>query len=89
MKSKPAPIDMARIRKASSRRPPKVVVTCDVDGLLDGEEGTTGQVEVQRPALEVVEVRSSRASVGDMRMLSNIGKAGTERVIEKVSPLPS
>jgi hypothetical protein len=53
--------------------------------LLDGEEGTTGQVEVQRPALDVVEVRSSRASVGDMRMLLNGGKVETSRGVEKVS----
>ncbi|GHJ86060.1 hypothetical protein NliqN6_2462 [Naganishia liquefaciens] len=70
-KSKPAPIDMSRIRRASSRRAPKVVVTCDVDGLLEEEEGTTSQVQAQKPTLEMSEVRSSRASVGDMRLLSN------------------
>jgi hypothetical protein len=69
-KPKPAPIDIARIRRASSRRPPKVVVTCDVEGMLEDEE-KTGHVEVGRPALEVVDVRSARASVGDMRIASN------------------
>jgi hypothetical protein len=69
---------MARIRKASSRKPPKVVVTCDVDGLPDDEEERTGHVEVGRPAIDVVSVQSARASVGDMRMLSNAGKSGSQ-----------
>lgn len=72
-KPKPAPIDMARIRRASSRRPPKVVVTCDVEGLMEEDE-RTGHVEVTRPVVDVVSVRSSRASVGDMRIPSNIDK---------------
>lgn len=86
-KSKPAPIDMSRIRRASSRRAPKVVVTCDVNGLLDEEEGTTGQVDVQRPAVEMIEVRSSRASVGDMRMLLQEANAEAQGQTAQVSPI--
>lgn len=74
-KPKPAPIDMARIRRASSKRPPKVVVTCDVEGKSEEEE-KTGFVEVGRPAVNVVDVRSARASVGDMRNVSRGDKVG-------------
>lgn len=38
------------------------------------EDERTGHVEVTRPVVDVVSVRSSRASVGDMRIPSNIDK---------------
>jgi hypothetical protein len=53
-----------------------VVVTCDVEGLIEEEE-RTGHVEVGKPALDVVSVRSSRASVGDMRIPSNTDKVSS------------
>ena len=62
------------------------MVTCDVDGLLGGEEGKTGQVDVQKPAVERVEVRSSRASVGDMRMLVQDTNAEASGGLAQVSP---
>jgi hypothetical protein len=43
------------------------------------EDEKTGHVDVGRPALDVVDVRSARASVGDMRIPLN----------DKVSPQTS
>ncbi|KAI5455372.1 hypothetical protein NCC49_000186 [Naganishia albida] len=84
-KPKPAPIDMARIRRASSKRPPKVIVTCDVEGKSEEEE-KTGFVEVGRPAVNVIDVRSARASVGDMRNVSRGDKPDQGRSRPTSSP---
>lgn len=73
LKQKPnlKPIDMSRIKRAQSKKIPRVVVTCGLDGQPEDEESeaTRRTVEVGRVEVESVDVKSARASVGDMRLV--------------------
>ncbi|KAJ9107444.1 hypothetical protein QFC21_000897 [Naganishia friedmannii] len=75
LKQKPnlKPIDMSRIERAQSKKIPRVVVTCGLDGQPEEEDSETRRrtVEIGRVKVESVDVKSARASVGDMRLLAS------------------
>ncbi|KAJ9123272.1 hypothetical protein QFC22_001470 [Naganishia vaughanmartiniae] len=95
LKQKPnlKPIDMSRIKRAQSKKIPRVVVTCGLDGQPDEDDDSEARrrtVEVGRVEVESVDVKSARASVGDMRLASSQATkvSGSSEAKNKVDAAP-